>query len=143
MTKEAFLTAAAGSDTGLRAAQSPRRRGYKVFADAVLLLTFCFVMVFSGAVFAQSLEAQDGEENAVSEQRYIGMWVTADGHIRHELKPGGRYEEQRGARKAAYAGNYQITGDHIAYQDDTGFTADGEFRDDVLYHAGMILYRAQ
>jgi hypothetical protein len=25
--------------------------------------------------------------------------------------------------------------------DDTGFTADGDFRDGVLHHAGMVLYR--
>jgi hypothetical protein len=27
------------------------------------------------------------------------------------------------------------------YWDDTGFTADGEFRDGVLYHGGYIFYR--
>ncbi|TIT72017.1 MAG: hypothetical protein E5W56_21100, partial [Mesorhizobium sp.] len=27
------------------------------------------------------------------------------------------------------------------YWDDTGFTADGEFIDGILHHAGMILYR--
>ena len=26
-------------------------------------------------------------------------------------------------------------------EDVTGFTADGEFRDGMLYHAGMILYK--
>lgn len=69
------------------------------------------------------------------------MWVTADGYIRHELLPNGRYDEARGSRKNAYQGRYQLTGDHIDYWDDTGFTADGDFKDDVLYHAGMILYR--
>jgi hypothetical protein len=33
--------------------------------------------------------------------------------------------------------------DHIEYHDDTGFTADGDFREGVLYHAGMVLYRQQ
>lgn len=72
---------------------------------------------------------------------YIGMWVTADGYIRHELLPNNRYDEARGNRKSAYQGSYKITGDHIDYKDDTGFTADGDFRDGVLYHAGMILYK--
>jgi len=72
---------------------------------------------------------------------YIGMWVTADGHIRHELLPGNRYDEARGNRKSAYQGNYKITGNHIDYKDDTGFTADGAFIEGVLYHAGMILYK--
>ena len=72
---------------------------------------------------------------------YVGMWVTRDGYIRHELLPNDRYDEARGQRSSAYQGRYRVTGNHIDYWDDTGFTADGEFRDDVLYHAGMILYR--
>lgn len=72
---------------------------------------------------------------------YSGMWVTADGRVRHRLLPGGRYEEARGQRECAYLGRYEITGDHIEYWDDTGFTADGDFIDGVLHHGGMILYR--
>lgn len=72
---------------------------------------------------------------------YVGMWITADGRIRHELLPNGRYVEARGSREKAYQGRYEVTGDHIEYRDDTGFTADGDFVDGVLHHAGMILYR--
>ncbi|SDY14891.1 protein Atu4866 [Variovorax sp. YR266] len=68
--------------------------------------------------------------------RYVGMWVTQDGHIRHELLPNGRYDEARGTRQSAYQGRYTLTGNHIDYVDDTGFTVDGEFREGVLYHAG-------
>jgi hypothetical protein len=55
--------------------------------------------------------------------------------------PTARYDEARGTKQSAYQGRYELTGDHIDYWDDTGFTADGDFRDGVLYHAGMILYR--
>ncbi|WP_307254563.1 Atu4866 domain-containing protein [Croceifilum oryzae] len=72
---------------------------------------------------------------------YVGMWVTKDGFIRHELLPNGRYDEARGKRKSAYQGSYIIKQNHIEYVDDTGFTADGDFREGVLYHAGMVLYR--
>ncbi|MGQ7885494.1 Atu4866 domain-containing protein [Paenibacillus sp. WC2504] len=75
--------------------------------------------------------------------RYVGMWVTKDGYIRHELLPNWRYDEARGNRKSAYQGRYTIEGDHIEYVDDIGFTADGDFRDSVLYHAGMVLYRKE
>jgi hypothetical protein len=75
------------------------------------------------------------------QHNYVGMWVTKDGHIRHELLPNGRYDEARGKKKSAYQGRYEVTGDHIDYWDDTGFTADGDFKDGVLYHAGMILCR--
>ena len=75
---------------------------------------------------------------------YIGLWVTADRHIRHELLPGDRYVEARGTREAAYEGRYTITDRHIEYVDDTGFTADGDFVDaNTLHHAGMVLIREE
>jgi hypothetical protein len=73
--------------------------------------------------------------------RYVGLWVTADGRIRQRLLPGGRYTEARGTREAAYTGSYVVTGSSIWYEDDSGFSADGEFRDDVLFHAGMVMHR--
>ncbi|TPK38275.1 hypothetical protein FJ492_23910 [Mesorhizobium sp. B2-5-4] len=72
---------------------------------------------------------------------YVGLWITADGQIRHNLLQNGRYDEARGRRESAYQGRYEVRGNHIDYWDDTGFTADGEFRDGVLYHAGMVDYR--
>lgn len=80
-------------------------------------------------------------ETIEESKRYIGMWVTEDGNIRHELLPNNRYDEARGNKKSAYQGDYKITGNHIDYKDDTGFTADGEFRNGILYHAGMVLYK--
>lgn len=79
--------------------------------------------------------------HAASSHLYVGMWKTADGRIRHELLPNGRYDEARGSRESAYQGRYEVSGNHIEYWDDTGFTADGDFIDGVLHHAGMILYR--
>lgn len=82
------------------------------------------------------------KESTVAAHPYLGMWVTDDGHVRHHLLPGGRYDEARGTRESAYRGRYAIEGDHIDYVDDTGFTADGDFIDGVLYHGGMVLRRA-
>lgn len=77
-----------------------------------------------------------------SDKKYIGMWVTADRHIRQELLPNGRYDEARGNRQSAYTGRFEIQGTHIKYWDDTGFTADGDFADDnTLLHGGYIFYR--
>lgn len=81
--------------------------------------------------------------DAMADHPYVGTWVTKDGYIRHELLANNRYDEARGERESAYQGRYQVTGNRIEYWDDTGFTADGEFIDDVLYHAGMVLYRQQ
>jgi Agrobacterium tumefaciens protein Atu4866 len=91
--------------------------------------------------YAKELEAKEVQVMSEDQDRYVGMWVTKDGYVRHELLPGGRYDEARGKRKSAYRGSYRLTGDHIDYVDDTGFSADGEFRDQILYHAGMVLCR--
>ncbi|MCI4139852.1 Atu4866 domain-containing protein, partial [Bacillus vallismortis] len=32
-------------------------------------------------------------------------------------------------------------GDNNEYQDDTGITADGDIKNGILYHAGMVLHR--
>jgi hypothetical protein len=97
-----------------------------------------FTVVATFAAFAHDIRQ---EEKTMAEHPYAGMWVTEDNHIRHELLPNGRYVEARGTREKAYEGRYWVTGDHIDYKDDTGFTADGDFRDGVLYHAGMVLRR--
>lgn len=91
---------------------------------------------------ATNLHATDAAAPADAPHPYVGMWVTADGRVRHELLPNGRYDEARGQRESAYQGRYTVTGHHIDYVDDTGFTADGEFVDGVLYHGGMVLRRA-
>lgn len=74
---------------------------------------------------------------------FVGMWVTADGHIRQELRADGRYDEARGTRRSAYTGRYTVEGNHIDYVDDTGFTATGDVRDGVLYHEHLVLYREE
>jgi hypothetical protein len=78
----------------------------------------------------------------MTDHPYTGLWVTADGRIRHELLPEGRYVEARGSRERAYTGRYTVTGTHIDYVDDSGFSADGDFVDaNTLHHAGMVLIR--
>ncbi len=104
-----------------------------------LLIVVAFIAM-AGAAMAQT-SRQTPQETQMTDQRFVGMWVTADGYIRHELLPDGRYDEQRGSRKSAYQGRYTITGNHIDYVDDTGFTADGDFIDGVLHHGGMIFRR--
>lgn len=82
------------------------------------------------------------EKTDMQQHPYIGMWVTADGHIRQELLANGRYDEARGKRQSAYQGRYEINGNRIHYRDDTGFEAGGTFvSDDELHHAGMIFFR--
>jgi hypothetical protein len=93
------------------------------------------------AATALTINEADAEPGA--SHAYIGMWVTGDGRVRHELLPSGRYVEARGERERAYEGRYEVTGTRIEYWDDTGFTADGDFIDGVLHHGGMILKRRE
>ncbi|GLQ55803.1 Atu4866 domain-containing protein [Devosia nitrariae] len=92
-----------------------------------------------GAALTFSANAE--EAMTAPDHPYVGTWVTQDGHVRHQLLSNGRYDEARGNRESAYRGRYEVTGDHIEYWDDTGFTADGDFIDGVLHHGGMIFYR--
>src|SRR5690554_5088939 len=103
---------------------------------ALLCATLATVLLHGGAQ-AENLPG----DLPMADHPYVGMWVTDDGHIRHELLSNNRYDEARGERESAYQGRYRVTGNYIEYWDDTGFTADGEFIDDVLYHAGMVLRR--
>jgi hypothetical protein len=82
------------------------------------------------------------QQEPTADHRYLGMWVTADGRIRQQLLPSGRYDEARGARESAYTGRYEVRGSNIQYWDDSGFTADGVFvTENELHHGGMIFYR--
>ncbi|KZD01043.1 Atu4866 domain-containing protein [Oceanibaculum pacificum] len=106
------------------------------------IIAVALLATVPGALAApQSLAQGSASQSEQTAHPYTGMWVTADGHIRHELLPNGRYDEARGNRVSAYQGRYTVTGNRIEYVDDTGFTADGTFIDDVLYHGGMVLRR--
>ncbi|MEV0387273.1 Atu4866 domain-containing protein [Nonomuraea sp. NPDC050643] len=95
-----------------------------------------------GVLTTLSACAADGRGGAGGKPHpHVGMWVTADGRIRQELRADGRYEEERDGRRRAYTGRYTVTGDHIDYVDDLGFTATGDVRDGVLYHEHLVLHR--
>ncbi|TLX11571.1 Atu4866 domain-containing protein [Rhizobium sp. MHM7A] len=111
---------------------------------------FTAAILAGTAIPASSADASDSRnparrqpsENTMQQHPYLGMWVTDDGRVRHELLPDNRYDEARGSRESAYRGRYEVTGTHIEYWDDTGFTADGDFVDDnTLHHGGMVLRR--
>jgi hypothetical protein len=110
-----------------------------------LTFTMSLVTALLSVGFAPADTARKRNESemevGLTAQSYTGLWVTADGQIRHELLANGRYVEARGEKERAYEGRYMVLGDHIEYRDDTGFTADGDFKDGILYHAGMVLYR--
>lgn len=102
----------------------------------------CVAFLDTYALTDLMMKQEISMEKTIEETKeYIGMWVTADGYIRHELLPNNRYDEARGSRKKAYLGSYKVTANHIDYKDDTGFTADGYFKDGILYHGGMIFYK--
>lgn len=100
-----------------------------------------FAISMTAICLSQSTLAQ--ESKLQTDHPYSGLWITDDGRVRHELLPTGRYVEARGTRERAYEGRYEVTGTHIEYWDDTGFTADGDFVDaNTLHHGGMILRRS-
>jgi len=116
--------------------------GKSVLSSGFAILLMMLVVLAPSALAQQETEMSKTTQTAqTAPHPYIGMWVTKDGHVRQELLPNGRYDEARGTRQSAYQGDYQVSGIYITYQDDTGFTADGYFEDDVLYHGGMVMFR--
>ena len=112
----------------------------------VIIVAIIIATATSLGALAHLAKAEDNMTNLDQPQPqthpYLGMWVTGDGRIRQQLLPNGRYDEARGSRKSAYQGRYAVSGSHIDYWDDTGFTADGTFvENDVLHHGGMVFYR--
>lgn len=108
-----------------------------ILVSFLMLLTIVGLSAILRGTFVQPFHISGGG----TYNQYIGVWTTADGYIKRELLPGGRYEETRGNRQGVYTGVYEITGNRIKYLDDAGFTASGNFNGNVLYHDGHIFYR--
>jgi hypothetical protein len=107
----------------------------------MLTLHLAAAMASSPAASPDDVRPQ-AAQNTAPHHPYVGMWVTEDDRIRHELLPNGRYDEARGTRESAYQGRYEVRGNEIDYWDDSGFTADGVFvYNDTLHHGGMIFRR--
>lgn len=106
-----------------------------------ILVTLAFLTVLLGGCAVEPSPPAQVRAADPSAHPYVGMWVTADGYIRQQLLPEGRYDEARGERESAYTGSYRVSGNRIDYVDDTGFTADGTFDGDVLDHGGYTFYR--
>jgi hypothetical protein len=119
------------------------KRAVLTVGIAVTLATSASIISFAqGAQPSRSQQGQSSSGEVMAQHPYVGPWTTDDGQVRHELLPDDRYKEARGDRESAYRGRYKVTGNHIDYWDDTGFTADGDFVDaDTLHHGGMVLRR--
>jgi hypothetical protein len=124
--------------TGWRQIRRPSLRFLEMLAAVALLAVAAPQKGLAQMNVDQKSAAQPAQSHP-----YVGMWMTADGHIRHNLLANGRYDEARGNRESAYQGRYEVRGADIFYWDDTGFTADGKFIDGVLHHGGMIFHRAK
>jgi hypothetical protein len=113
----------------------------RIRIGSALLVASAIAIALTGTSIAEGDSERKGG-SAMPANSFVGMWVTPDWHIRHELLPNGRYDEARGNRRSAYQGRYEIRGNHIDYWDDTGFTADGTFvSEDELHHGGVIFHR--
>lgn len=114
------------------------------FKDEKIISGVAFLDTYELAELMNLTKETNMNKTMEETKGYIGMWVTEDGHIRQELLPNNRYDEARGNRKSAYQGKYKVTGNHIDYVDDTGFSADGEFVDEkTLHHGGYIFYKEE
>ena len=72
---------------------------------------------------------------------HVGMWSTADGHVRKLLLPNGRYLALIAGGEIRHQGEYRVVGTRIEYFDDEGASGAGVFEDGVMIGAsGVPLY---
>lgn len=106
-------------------------------------------VIIRGKLSSSSAPTNTRDGNPASEDqaeeipaKYLGTWIDENDFVHQTLTADGRYDETRGGRAHAFQGSFWITGERIDYRDDLGFWAFGEFKDDVLYHAGYTFHRA-
>lgn len=81
-------------------------------------------------------------DSADATSEWLGTWIDESNFVHQHLTADGRYDETRGGREHAFAGDFWINGDRIDYRDDLGFWAFGEFRGNILQHAGYTFHRS-
>jgi hypothetical protein len=110
-----------------------------------LTFSLSFLAALTSFGFSPALAArpsgEHGRKASVTARDHLGLWVTADGQVRQELLPDGRFVETGWDGQRMAAGFYQLEANHIEYRDDRGLVAAGDFRDGMLYQSGMVLYR--
>ena len=103
------------------------------------------VISFSALLASMSLFCQAPTSSFASSRpaavATASSWVSPDGHVRQTLLPDHRYEEMRDGH-VVYRGRYRLSGQHIEYWDDAGFTADGDFVNGVLHQGGTAFIPA-
>ena len=61
-----------------------------------------------------------------------GVWTTADGQIRLELRPDGRFDESHDGQPAVFTGRYVLDGEHLHLFEESGGVAFGRLVDGRL-----------
>jgi hypothetical protein len=68
-----------------------------------------FSILIAAALGVAAQASGEAQEKQMAQHPYVGLWVTDDGRVRHELLANGRYDEARGSRQSAYRGRYEVT----------------------------------
>jgi hypothetical protein len=73
----------------------------------------------------------------------VGLWLSADGRMRVDLKADGTFDEARAGSARTFHGLWRNDGSRVHFRDPTtGYEATGELRDGVLHADGVELRKA-
>ncbi|KAB7768614.1 Atu4866 domain-containing protein [Xanthomonas maliensis] len=72
---------------------------------------------------------------------YLGVWVSADGGLRQQLRADGRYITIAAGSGRRQHGRYRITRTQIQYRDESGCQHVGRFVGNDELHIGMLILR--
>lgn len=76
---------------------------------------------------------------AAGKTRLDGVWASADGSLRLELKGDGTFSEDYNGQEAAYTGAYTLADGVLSLRADSGAAADGTVRGDTIEISGRTL----
>jgi hypothetical protein len=99
----------------------------------------------AGSLIALALAGSEVPAAPLSRQivqkNVAGMWRSADGAVRLDLRPDGDYERGIAGRRQPSHGSYLVDGPCVLLQDDNGLRTVVTVAGDLLEMAGHQLYK--
>ncbi|WP_250002330.1 Atu4866 domain-containing protein [Actinoplanes sp. M2I2] len=108
---------------------------------AVLDAAALFAIAMGGQVAEQS-DNPGPKPTKVTVSAPVGVWLSADGTVRLDIKTDGTYAGKVAGRKRRASGTYDLAGRTLMLSDDSGLHTPVAVGDGVLEMAGHRLGRA-
>lgn len=82
------------------------------------------------------------ETAPIEPENLVGVWLSADGAVRLDLRSEGTYERSIVGRRRSSHGHYLVDGSSLLLEDDNGLRTVATMADDALEMAGYPLWKS-